>query len=123
MNKKKKDLYDNYTNDLQNKAFDEGLAIFKLADMLNRAKIPYKFFKLSMFSGWQIVVTLPNDEAVDVIQHPFSIGWNDNLLEICGGLTKAEEEQDFVLGSLTAEEVFERFKYCYENKTTVYKKP
>lgn len=123
MNKKKKDLYENYTNDLQNQSFDEGLAIFKVADMLDREKIPYKFFKLSVFGGVQIVVTLPVGETVDVIQHPFSIGWNDNLLEICGGLTKAEAEQDFVLGSLTAEEVFERFKYCYENNTEFYKKP
>ena len=33
-----------------------------------------------------------------------------------------EEEDDSVLGYLTAEEVFKRFKYCYEHKTSTYKK-
>lgn len=36
-------------------------------------------------------------------------------------LTEEERETDSVLGNLTAEEVFKRFKYCYENDTAVYK--
>lgn len=35
MNKKKKDLYENYTNDLQNQSFDEGLAILNFIKNLN----------------------------------------------------------------------------------------
>lgn len=37
---------------------------------------------------------------------------------------KAEKEMEYdsVLGYLTAEEVFKRFKYCWEHQTSVYKK-
>ena len=39
-----------------------------------------------------------------------------------GGLTEEENEDYYsVLGWLTAEEVFKRFKYCYENNTDKYK--
>lgn len=38
-----------------------------------------------------------------------------------GGLTEEEMEYDSVLGYLTAEEVFKRFKYCWEHQTSVYK--
>ena len=38
-----------------------------------------------------------------------------------GGLTEEEEEFDSVLGWLSSEEVFKRFKYCYEHNTKVYK--
>ena len=37
-----------------------------------------------------------------------------------GALTEEEMKNDDVLGFLTAEEVFKRFKYCYENNTNVY---
>ena len=38
-----------------------------------------------------------------------------------GGLTEEEEEYDSVLGYLTAEEVFKRFKYCWEHQTSAYR--
>ena len=37
-----------------------------------------------------------------------------------GAMTKEELEQDGVLGRLTAEEVFKRFKYCWEHQTSEY---
>ena len=42
------------------------------------------------------------------------------MLEIIGGVTEEEEVIDGVVGYLTAEEVFERFKYCYEHNTATY---
>ena len=47
-------------------------------------------------------------------------GNENDLLEIMGGLTEEELKYDSVLGNLTAEEVFKRFKYCYENNTSIY---
>lgn len=120
MNKIKKSLYGKV--ELPEKFFDGGFAIFKLVDMLKQANIPYEFSTGKLFSGWQVVIKLPNEECIDVIQNPLSYGWTENLLEIYGGLTEEENKIDAVLGWLTAEEVFERFKYCYENNTTVYKK-
>lgn len=37
-----------------------------------------------------------------------------------GGLTIEEQEHDRVLGYLTADEVFKRFKYCYEHNSNYY---
>ena len=35
-------------------------------------------------------------------------------------ITREELENDSVLGWLTAEEVFKRFKYCFENDSSIY---
>jgi hypothetical protein len=91
------------------------LEILKLKTMLEESKIPFVFKEL--FNGYQIML---NDE-VDAIEHDGSYGWQKDLIEIMGGLTEEENEHDSVLGYLSAEEVFKRFKYCYENKTSVYK--
>lgn len=93
-------------------------AIFKLRDMLEEAKIPYVAF-IPMMNGYKLQFTT----QIDAIEHDGSIGHEDDLLEIQGALTRAESNVDSVTGCLTAEEVFERFKYCYNNKTTIYAKP
>lgn len=63
-----------------------------------------------------------NEERIcDVIQHCGSYGNRQDLLEIMGGLTEEEQENDSVLGYLTAEEVFKRFKQCYDNGCSTYK--
>lgn len=61
------------------------------------------------------------NKYIDVIEYFGSYGQENDLLEIMGGLTIEERENDIVLGYLTAEEVFKRFKYCYENNTSIYK--
>lgn len=43
----------------------------------------------------------------------------ENKLEVRETLTREDLKYDSVFGWLTAEEVFERFKPCYENKTCV----
>lgn len=109
--------------------------IFKLKAMLEKANIPFTFTANALspnkigyiyyrllspdsYPAYQIWL----NKDVDVIQHHWSYGNEQDLLEIMGGLTVEENERCPVLGYLTAEEVFKRFKYCYENNTSIYKK-
>ena len=93
--------------------------ILKLKGMLEEANIPFTFTETyrKQCSAYQIRL----GGFADVIQHKGSYGNEQDLLEIMGGLTEEEERCDGVLGWLTAEEVFKRFKYCWEHQTSVYK--
>lgn len=106
--------------------------ILKLKKMLEEANIPFTFtddfFRVKelikkdyswkpFYPAYQIRL----GDLADVIQHNGSYGSEQDLLEIMGGLTEEEMEYDIVLGYLTAEEVFKRFKYCWEHQTSVYK--
>lgn len=111
--------------------------IFKLKRMLEEAGIPFTFsddtfgVKKKFDAGNPVVkayyyhlypayqIRLGN--LADAIENCFSYGNEQDLLEIMGGLTEEEEEYGGVLGWLTAEEVFKRFKYCWEHQTSVYK--
>lgn len=95
----------------------------KLAKMLEDEGIPHSnepFFRLA--NGRQIILFDSNRKRIaDAVCHHGSYGGRQSgLLEIMGALTEEESEQDSVLGWLTAEEVFKRFKYCYEHNTRVY---
>ena len=100
--------------------------IKRLHEMLKEANIPHTFTD-DMFKDWimypsyQIVIEKDGTRLCDAIYHCGSYGYWKGLLEIMGGLTKDEREIDEVLGHLTADEVFKRFKYCYENNTSLYK--
>lgn len=90
--------------------------IFKLRAMLEDAKIPFEFKQLSGTMGYLIRL----NKYIDVTQSPYNE--NKELLEIMGATTKQEFIYNGLMkGSLTAEEVFTRFKYCYENNTVFYK--
>lgn len=83
--------------------------ILKLDVMLNEADIPHELIKFN--DGWQVIY--PEDgpkRIMDAIEHFGSYGAEEDLLEIMGLLTPDEEENDSVLGYLTAENVFERIK-------------
>lgn len=101
------------------------LEIIKLKNMLEEAKIPFKYTNHA-FGGqapaYQITINSKetNDYLCDAIYHFASYGYNMGKLEIMGALTIEESEHNTVLGYLTAEEVFKRFKYCYEHNTSVY---
>jgi len=105
------------------------LEILKLKRMLEKAKIPFKFND-DFFNGYkkpsyQIIIYDKKNKKTklcDVIYHFGSYGYEQNLLEIMGALTDDERENDSVLGYLTADEVFKRFKYCYEHNTNIYVK-
>ena len=73
--------------------------------------------------GVQIILYNKNGvRLADAVQNTFTYGFRKNLIEIMGGLTAEEKRDDDVLGYLTAEDVAERFIYCYKNDTSVYKK-
>ena len=113
--------------------------IFRLKKMLEEANIPFEFtddlFNIKdiasntiyfrrYYPSYQIKIYkngAKEERICDVIQHCGSYGNQQDLLEIMGGLTEEEQENDSVLGYLTAEEVFKRFKQCYENSCSTYK--
>lgn len=115
--------------------------IFRIKKMLEEANIPFKFtddlFHVkdkisrggldyirfnSFYPAYQIKIYRngTKEDICDVVQHYASYGSERDLLEIMGGLTKEEQDCDSVLGYLTAEEVFKRFKQCYENGRSTY---
>ena len=99
-------------------------AIKVLENLLKEEKIPYKYLDVDdgIFVGSQIIISKNDKVLCDVIQNNHSYGNEENLLEILGALTEEEMEEDVVLGFLTPEEVLKRFKYCYNNNTSIYKK-
>ena len=103
------------------------LEIEKLKEMLEKANIPFTynddFFRGYHKPSYQIVIFDKDRKRLcDVVYHLGSYGYDEGLLEIMGGLTEEEDKYDEVLGYLTAEEVFKRFKYCYEHNTRYYVK-
>lgn len=115
--------------------------IIKLKEMLEKANIPFEFTddmfntkslspktreKLKdiieeQYPAYQIIIKKNGEYLCDAIEHCGSYGNDDDKIEIMEALTEEEHEYDQVLGHLTAEEVFKRFKYCYENNTSTYK--
>ena len=110
--------------------------IFKLKEMLEEANIPFTFtddffgVKKKLEENPSFSILYRNEypayqirlgDLADVIQHCYSDGNKRDLLEIMGALTEEEENYDSALGFLKAEEVFKRFKYCWEHQTSVYK--
>lgn len=90
--------------------------IFKLKDMLEKAKIPFNFSELHC--GFHIVYPCFNSAACSVIEHDLSYGSRKDLLEIRGLMTEKEiqDEDDDVLGFLTAQDVFNRIEKHYKNE-------
>lgn len=91
--------------------------IFKLKVMLDNANIPYEFFDRSWVlinkiehASYQIIVYKQDskDRLISVVEGFGTYGEEKDLLEIMGCLTEKEEQEDSVLGFLTANEVFER---------------
>lgn len=100
--------------------------IVRLHKMLNEANIPHTFtddmFRdYILYPSYQIIIKKDGNRLCDAVYHSGSYGYYDGLLEIMGGLTEEETKIDEVLGYLTADKVFKRFKYCYENNTSLYK--
>lgn len=90
--------------------------IFKLKDMLEKAKIPFDFSELN--GGFHIVYPCSDGAVCSVIEHDFSYGRRKDLLEIQGLMTEKEiqDEDNDVLGFLTAEDVFNRIEKHYKHE-------
>ena len=92
--------------------------ILKLKDMLEKAGIPFIFKEHNDFrNGYQILYPADGEKnRCSVIEHEFSYGNKQDLLEIMGLLTDEESRDDSVAGSLSADNVFERIKTDYEKE-------
>ena len=105
--------------------------IFRLKEMLKRENIPFEFEEDEEYKKY--IIRIPINESIRkqdnkeplmiVYQGKYTYGGRNNLLEICGGTTLEErkEQGEECLGYLTAENVLERIKYCYNYQTRKYK--
>lgn len=94
----------------------ENQEIYKCLEMVKQANIPHEF--TNFYDGWQIIIFNKDGYRLcDCVCHSGSYGNENGLLEIMFGSFTGDVE-----GWLTAEEVFKRFKYCYEHDTNVYVK-
>ena len=81
--------------------------------MLENENIPFEFREI--FGGYQICYPkIGNERICSVIEHEGSYGNEEDLLEIMGLLTANEKECDYVVGYLSAEDVFNRIKHHWE---------
>lgn len=107
----------NAFNDAQVPIYRE---ILKLECMLSEANIPHTLGRI--YDGWQVCYPTndPCTRVMDAIEHFGSYGKDIDKIEIMGLLTPYEEEHDYVLGYLTAEEVFKRIKKHYDGEWNSY---
>lgn len=107
--------------------------IFKLDNMLTEAGIPHDFvdegFDILVNKRYHYHIYYPSEaiwqsedrdfySTCSVIEGDFTYGGEENLLEITGLLTPEEREYflDDVIGSLTAENVFERIQKAWKKQ-------
>lgn len=79
----------------------------KLIECLKILEIPHEVLPQSFTDSLQVWYPNKKESVMDVICHNYSYGGKEGLLEIMGLLTP-EEEQDDVVGYLTAENVLSR---------------
>ena len=83
--------------------------IFRLKEMLENENIPFEFIEHEDVEGYQITYPIMDTSIlqfdISIIQHKYSYGNDENLLEMWD-LSKGEPE-----GYLSAEEVLERIKH------------
>ena len=92
--------------------------IFKLKTMLDKENIPYEFYNYcfkndydnKFIENWQIVVPSIVNTVISIVEGVGTFGYKEDKLEIQGLLTDYEKEFDCVVGSLSADEVFQRIK-------------
>lgn len=87
----------------------------KLKELLNNSSIPFIVDEDHYLPN--VIIERNGRRLCDAIIAPAS---NGNYLEIMNAMTMQELEHDSVLTGLKAEEVFKRFKYCYEHRTIIY---
>ena len=86
--------------------------ILRLKCMLEKAEIPFEFSEI--FGGYHITYPSNKFRICSVIEHDYSYGSEQDLLEIKGLLTENEKKYDYVLGYLSAEEVFKRIEKIWK---------
>lgn len=91
------------------------IEIFRLANMLKHANIPFKFLEDRFYNGYRLYYIVNRELVCSVICTDISYGHEQGLLEICGLFTKEELQMDYVKGFLTAQDVFDRIKNHWLN--------
>lgn len=94
------------------------MEIYKLLEVLIESRIPFQ--AQGILGGFQICYPSSENTICSCICHKYSYGNESGLIEINGLLTEEEKAVDFVLGYLTADEVFERIKKHYERNGEQY---
>lgn len=106
----------NFLPDGSMKTSESYQEIIRLHDMLTADNVPHTFRKLH--DGWQVSYPChwaEGERVCSAVQHRISYGHENDLLEIMGLLTAEEEEDDNVLGWLTADDVYLRIISHYQN--------
>jgi hypothetical protein len=91
------------------------IEIFRLANMLKHANIPFKFLEDRFYNGYHLHYMVNGELVCSVICTDISYGHEEGLLEIMGLLTKEELQIDNVAGFLTAQDVFNRIENHWLN--------
>ena len=101
----------------------------KLKKMLEKSGIECRMHYDFDIGMTRLRVYLSGDRYLSAISGKYALGDEKGLLEISGGLTDEEwvecggrkgDRFSATMGWLTAQEVFERFKYCKEHNTLRY---
>ena len=79
--------------------------IARLRDMLEEAEIPHVYCRF--MDGWQICIFKDDEIVIDAIEHAYSYGNKDDLLEVYG------KGFDDPIGWIDAENAFELFKEAW----------
>lgn len=90
-------------------------AIYNLAACLETKEIPFHFKQLPEQGGFKILYPAENSVVCSIVEHDFSWGSEENLLEIYGLNEKGERNFDEAIGNLTVEEVLEIIEKDYNN--------
>lgn len=90
-------------------------AIHYLAAELEEKEIPFHFKQLPEQGGFQILYPKENSVVCSIVEHDFSRGHEENLLEIFGLNEKGERNFDDAIGNLNVEEVLEIIQKDYNN--------
>lgn len=88
-------------------------AIHLLASELEEKEIPFCFKQMPEKGGFQILYPGENSVECSIVEHDFSEGHEENLLEIFGINEKGERNFDDTIGNLTIEEVLEIIQKNY----------
>ena len=89
-------------------------SIHFLGQELENAEIPFYFHEA--YNGWQILYPSKENRICSIIEHEFSFGSDDDLLEIYGIDENGDKCSD-AIGHLTTEEVFSIIKKHYQKST------
>lgn len=90
--------------------------IHKLKSILENNNIPFEFDNFLPEEGFSIHYPDIQNCICYAIETEYSQGYDEDLIQITGLLTKEEAEIEFCRGFLTAEEVFNRIKKHWEER-------